>query len=162
MNPEQCRTRLSDLLQQHITCVASANDYLSGIKTAIAENRIDGLAQSLSGETMPMAEIERLENERHQLLADCGFDSGDDGFKKCIAWCDDGGQVDQLYQQLVQNLLKLQHSIQLNSLLISKGQERVRRSIGILTGIGAGVQAKTYSSNGKTSDSSNQRDIAIA
>ncbi len=163
MIPAECRARLIELMQEHVKCIESANDYLAEIKTAIAENRIDDLQQSLSGQVLPMAEIERLEGLRHELLTSYGFDSGDDGFKKCIAWCDDdAGQVDALYQQLVQKLLKLQRSIQLNSLLVSKGQERVRGSIGILTGSAVANQAKTYSSQGKTVTDGNRRDIAIA
>lgn len=163
MKIEQCRARLIELLRAHNICIESANGYLASIKTAIAENRLDQLQHTLSGPEMPMAEIERLEHERHGLLQACGFDGDDDGFQKCVDWCDDdNGHLKELYQQLLQNLVELQRSIQLNSLLISKGQERVRRSIGILTGIGNASQAKTYQSDGKASTQSNQRDIAIA
>ncbi len=163
MKIEQCRERLIELLRAHNACIESANAYLASIKSAIAENRLEALQQSLSGPEMPMAEIERLESERHALLQACGFDGDDDGFRKCIAWCDDdGGHIYDLYQQLVKNLVQLQRAIQLNSLLVSKGQDRVRRSIGILTGIGDNSQAKTYRSDGKTSADSGRRDIAIA
>ncbi len=163
MKTEQCRARLIEILRAHNLCIESANAYLASIKTAIAENRLDQLQQSLSGPEMPMAEIERLETERHSLLQTYGFDSGDDGFQKCVDWCDDdSGHLKELYQQLVHNLVELQRSIALSSLLISKGQDRVRRSIGILTGIGNANQAKTYQSDGKTSAQSNRRDIAIA
>ncbi len=163
MKIERCRASLIEILRAHNLCIESANAYLATIKTAIAENRLDQLQQSLSGPEMPMAEIERLENERHGLLQTYGFDSDDNGFQKCVDWCDDeSGHLKELYQQLVQNLVELQRSIQLNSLLISKSQDRVRRSIGILTGIGNANQAKTYQSDGKASTQSNRRDIAIA
>ncbi len=163
MKIEQCRERLIELLRAHNVCIESANAYLKSIKTAIAENRLEQLQQSLSGHEIPLAEIERLESERRTLLQSYGFDSDDRGFDKCVAWCDDdSGRVTELYRQLVRNLEKLQHSIQLNSLLVSKGQERVRRSIGILTGIGNSNQAKTYRSDGKTTTQNDRRDIAIA
>ena len=163
MTIERCRERLIELLRAHNACIESANAYLESIKAAIAENRLEQLQQSLSSPELPMAEIDRLESERGALLQSFGFDGDDKGFEKCVAWCDDdNGQVAKLYQQLVQNLLKLQHSIQLNSLLVSKGQDRVRRSIGILTGIGGANQPKTYSSNGKTTTDGGRRDIAIA
>ncbi len=163
MKIEQCRDRLIELLRAHNLGIESANAYLVSIKTAIAENRLEALQQSLSGPEMPMAEIERLESERHSLLQAYGFDGDDDGFQKCVDWCDDdGGHVNELYQQLVQNLVELQRSIQLNSLLVSKGQERVRRSIGILTGIGNADQANTYRSDGRTAAGNDRRDIAIA
>ena len=163
MSIERCRERLIELLRAHNTCIESANAYLESIKVAIAENRLDQLQQSLSSPELPMAEIERLESERRALLQTFGFDGDEKGFEKCVAWCDDdSGHVTTLYQQLVQNLLKLQHSIQLNSLLVSKGQDRVRRSIGILTGIGSANQSRTYSSDGKTTSDNGRRDIAIA
>lgn len=163
MKLAQCRERLIELLGAHNACIESANAYLMSIKSAIAENRIDQLQDSLSGPEMPVSKIEGLEAERMTLLQNYGFDGDDNGFKKCIDWCDDeAGQVADLYQQLVQNLMQLQHSIQINSLLVSKGQDRVRRSIGILTGAGSANGSRTYSSEGKTLDSDSRRDIAVA
>ena len=43
MNANQCRQRLSELLQAQIGCIASANEYLLTIKSAIAENRMENL-----------------------------------------------------------------------------------------------------------------------
>ncbi len=163
MKIEQCRERLIELLRAHNVCIENANAYLESIKTAIAENRVDQLQQSLSSPELPMAEIDRLEADRRELLEACGFAGDDQGFEKLVARCDDdGGSVGELYARLVQNLEKLQHSIQLNSLLVSKGQDRVRRSIGILTGIGNSNHGKTYRSDGKTTVENDRRDIAIA
>ena len=162
MNPDACREQLIELLNAHNSRIDAANEYLLELKTAIAENRLDQLQQSIAN-PLAMQDIEALEQQRHDLLARFGFDQDQGGFEKCIQSCDDdAGSLSDLYQQLIQNLVKLQHSIQVNCLLVNKGQDRVRRSIGILTGHAASGAAKTYSSDGKTSDSSNQRDIAIA
>ena len=63
---------------------------------------------------------------------------------------------------MIQNLFDLRHSIQINSLLVNKGQERVRRSIGILTGTSSTGTCKTYSEKGQAVDPAGRRDIAIA
>lgn len=163
MNPADCRNRLIELLETQNSRIDRANDYLDSIKQAIMENQLDNLQQTLNSPDLAISDIEQLEQQRYQLLSSFGFDGDGDGFTKCMVWCDDEkGQVDTLYQQLIQSLLKLQHAIQINSLLITKGRDRVRRSLGILTGLGAGGSCKTYSSNGKTNDPSGRRDIAIA
>jgi flagellar biosynthesis/type III secretory pathway chaperone len=163
MNSSQCREQLTALLEAHIARISSANDFLLAIKNAIAANQLENLQQSLANPELALDQIEQLEQQRHQLLSTYGFSENSDGFEKCVAWCDnEQGQVSRLYQQLIQGLLQLQHSIQLNNLLIARGQDRIRRSLGVLTGLGAMGNCKTYSSNGKTLSPAGQRDIAIA
>jgi len=163
MNSNECRAQLTALLEAHNACISSANDYLLAIKNAIAANQLEKLQQSLSKPEFVLDDIEQLEQQRYQLLSTYGFSENSEGFERCVHWCDDEqGQVSGLYQQLIQELVQLQHSIQLNSLLVTRGQDRVRRSLGVLTGLGAMGNCKTYSSNGKTTSPPGQRDIAIA
>ena len=163
MNKNTCRERLSELLQAQNDRISRANLYLDTIKNAIADNRLDDLQQSLTSPDLAIDEIEHLEQQRTELLAEFGFDRDNDGLEKCVAWCDDeNSQLTGLYQQLIKNLFELRHSIQINSLLVNRGQERVRRSIGILTGVGDGGVGKTYSDKGQEINPAGRRDIAIA
>ena len=163
MNNESCREQLIELLEEHNERINRATEYLANIKQAIAENRLENLQDSLSNPDFAVDDIERLEQQRYQLLSNYGFSQDSDGFEKCMAWCDDEQkQISGLYQQLIQSLVQLQHAIRINSLLISKGRDRVKRSLGILTGLGAASNYKTYSSDGKTLSTPGRRDIAIA
>ena len=163
MNNQQCREQLTALLEEHNQRITSASEYLAGIKQAIAENQLESLQQSLSKPDFAVEDIEQLEQQRHQLLSDYGFSQDAQGFEKCMAWCDDKDQqISGLYKQLVQNLVQLQHTIQINSLLVNRGRDRVRRSLGVLTGLGTSGSCKTYSSDGKALGSSDPRNIAIA
>lgn len=161
MSNRQCREQLTALLEEHIQRIAAASEYLAGIKQAIAENHLESLQDSLTKPAFAVDDIEQLEQQRYQLLSNYGFSQDADGFEKCMAWCDKDQQVSELYQQLIQNLVRLQHSIQVHSLLVNRGRDRIRRSLGILTGIGTTGTGKTYSSDGKL-DSSDPRNIAIA
>jgi len=162
MNNQQCREQLTALLEEHVQRISGASEYLAGIRQAIAENQLESLQESLAKPGFVVDDIEKLEQQRYQLLSDYGFSQDADGFEQCMAWCDDEEQrVSELYQQLIQNLVQLQHSIQVNSLLVNRGRDRVRRSLGILTGLGTSGTPKTYSSDGKL-DPGDSRDIAIA
>lgn len=162
MNSKDCRDRLSALLKEHNARISAANQTLLAIKQAIADNKLESLHQSLANSDFAVDDIEQLEQQRYQLLASYGFSKDSAGFEKCVNWCDnEHNQVSQLYQQLIEELVQLQHSIQINSLLVTRGQDRVRRSLGILTGAGAAGNCKTYSSNGKALSAADQRDIAI-
>jgi flagellar biosynthesis/type III secretory pathway chaperone len=163
MNSESCREQLIELLEEHNDRINRATEYLANIKQAIAENRLENLQDSLSNPDFAVDDIERLEQQRYQLLSSYGFSQDSDGFEKCMAWCDDEQkQISGLYQQLIQSLVQLQHAIQVNSLLVTRGRDRVKRSLGILTGLGAASNYKTYSSDGKTLSTPGRRDIAIA
>ncbi len=163
MNSRQCGQHLIELLEAHNARIDVAIEYLDDIKTAIAENRLDNLQQSLDSPELAVDDIEQLERQRHELLTRYGFNRDGGGFEKCVRWCDnEQKQVSKLYQQLIQGLVQLQHSIQINNLLVSKGRDRVRRSLGILTGLNTAGNCKIYSNKGKTLSPSDQRNIAVA
>ena len=163
MNQATCRKQLIELMRAHIVRIDQARAYLAEIKQAIAENRVEQLQQSLANPQFSVSEIEQLEQQRLELLSQHGFDPDHNGFEACLKWCDDSaGAVDALYRQLVASLVQLQQSIQLNHLLVNKGKERLRRSIGILTGLGQSNNCKTYGSNGEAQNTLGQRNIAIA
>ncbi len=163
MNQPDCRQRLRKLLQAQKDRILRANEYLAVIRNAIAEGQLDDLQQSLESPDLAIEDIENLEQQRFRLLADFGFDKDSDGLEKCIDWCDDNDQqLSKLYQQLIEQLFEMRRSIQVNSLLVNRGQQRVRRSIGILTGAGSSGTCKTYGNKGQTIDPADRRGIAIA
>lgn len=163
MTQKDCRKRLRELLQKQNAGIARANEYLVAIKDAIADHRLDHLQQKLDSPELALEDIEKLEQQRLQLLADFGFEHDNDGMEKCIAWCDDDAQqLSALYQQLIKHLYELRRAIQINSLLVNRGQARVRRSIGILTGAGNSTLGKTYGDKGQAINPADRRGIAIA
>lgn len=163
MNKPDCRQRMRKLLLAQNDRILRANEYLAVIKNAIAEGQVDNLQQSLESPDLAIDDIEILEQQRFQLLAEFGFEKDHDGLEKCINWCDDDDELlSRLYRQLIKNLFELRHFIQISSLLVNRGQERVRRSIGILTGAGTSSICKTYGNNGQTIEPADRRGIAIA
>ncbi len=163
MSAVDCREAMGALLASHVAQIDAANAYLQEVKRAVAESDLESLQRSLEQPDFDVDAIERLEGERHRLLQSQGFTADFAGFERCIAWCDDAaGSLAELYRQLVQGLVALQHSIQLNQLLVDRGRDRVRRSLCLLGGIAGAGQCKTYGSDGKAEQSAGRRDIAIA
>lgn len=163
MSAVDCREAMGALLARHVAQIDAANAYLQEVKRAVAESDLESLQRSLEQPDFDVNAIERLEGERHRLLQSQGFTADFAGFERCIAWCDDdAGSLAELYRQLVQGLVALQHSIQLNQLLVDRGRDRVRRSLCLLGGIAGAGQCKTYGSDGKAEQSAGRRDIAIA
>ena len=163
MSVVACRKAMGELLATHVAQIDAANAYLHEVKRAIAESDLETLQHSLGQPGFDVDAIEQLEGERHRLLEAQGFSADFAGFERCIAWCDDdAGGLAELYRQLVQGLVALQHSIQLNQLLVDRGKDRVRRSLCLLGGLAGAGQCKTYGSDGKAEQAAGRRDIAIA
>ncbi|MDH5352948.1 MAG: flagellar protein FlgN [Gammaproteobacteria bacterium] len=159
---QQCHDALKVLLNRQTVEITALNDYLDEIRTAISEGDITALNNLVSRDKLPLAEIEDLESQRDRLLEVYGFDSGQQALKKCISWCDSDQIIAQQYEKFHQSLLYLQRAIQLNSLILNKGQQRVRRGLHLLTGRTDSENAKTYSSDGQTREKSFQRHLAQA
>lgn len=160
LSPQQCFQQLSSLLQRQSADLDSINAYLSDIKSAIADGETELLSQLLTNQRLPFAEMDDLESQRHKLLKLYGFETDKESLLACVQWCDQSTKLYEQYQKFENSLLRLQHSIQLNSLLVNKGQQRVRQSLHLLTGQPSTNNARTYSSTGQTEDLNNKRTIA--
>jgi flagellar biosynthesis/type III secretory pathway chaperone len=162
-SPSQCRAALSQLLQTQLAKADQVNHYLAELKTSIAQNDIEAINGTLSQNNLPLGEIEDLENHRNQLLSQYGFEANKEGQVSCIKWCDDNeGNLSKQYQLLSESLIQLQRSIQINALLVNKGQDRIRRSVSLLTGQVNNEKSSTYSKNGQTHAATNKRSISQA
>ena len=166
MNPQaaqQCFQQLNALLSQQIDEFKGINSYLDEIKNAIAANEIESLNTLLTQQRLPTEDINNLESQRHQLLDVYGFEFTQEGLEKCISECDRNSVLAKQYELFQQSLSHLQRSIQVNSLLINKNQNRIRKSLHLLTtGQQNSDNARTYSSSGQTSGYSNKRSLAQA
>lgn len=159
---QQCHDALKDLLDRQTAELNVLNGYLDEIKTAIGEGDLEVLNNLVTQDSLPIAEIDDLESQRDRLLEVYGFDSGREALQKCIDWCDSDEVIERQYKKFRQALLDLQRAIQLNSLILNKGQQRVRQGLHLLTGQTGTENAKTYSSDGKTRENNNQRHLAQA
>lgn len=162
ISAQQCREDLVKIFSHQTSRLVSLNTYLLQIKDKIATNDVDALNEVLQQDILPFEELNELEHERHRLLSAYGFDRGNGELEKCIAWCDLDNQVQRQHQQLSEALTQLQHSIQINDLLISKGKSRIRRGLQMLTGQSNLQNTLTYTNSGAAQDSVENRTIARA
>ncbi len=159
-SPQQCHKDLLALLIRQTDELQAINTFLGDIKTAIAEGETEILNKLLTQQRLPIAEMDDLESQRHRLLEIYGYQADREGLLSCITWCDSEEIIARQYELFRQALLRLQRAIQVNSLLVSKGKERVRQSLQLLVGQANNEQTTTYASNGKTDDDSLLRSIA--
>lgn len=158
----QCREDLVSIFSHQTTSILSLNTYLSDIKDRIAANDVDALSNVLQQDNLPAIDLNELEREQHRVLSVYGYDSGISELESCIAWCDQDNQVQLQYQQASEALKQLQHSIQINDLLVSKGKNRIRRALQMLTGQSNQQNSVTYTNKGEAQDSVENRSIARA
>ncbi|MFT5658596.1 MAG: flagellar biosynthesis/type III secretory pathway chaperone [Gammaproteobacteria bacterium] len=160
---DQCRHDLIRLLQAQLDKVQEVNTFLVELKASIAQNDIDAINAFLSHDSLPISEIEALEGQRNKILATYGFQSNNNAQQECIAWCDDSdASLSTQFKLFTEALLNLQRSIQVNDLLVSKGQERIRRSVQLLTGKADSEGSSTYSKSGQTRTGTDKRSITRA
>ena len=159
-SPQQCHKDLLALLSRQTDELETINGYLGDIKAAIAEGDTEVLNELLTQQRLPIAEMDDLESQRHRLLEIYGYQANREGLLSCITWCDEEETISRQYELFRQALLRLQRTIQVNSLLVNKGKERVRQSLQLLVGQANNDQATTYASNGKTDEDNLLRSIA--
>ncbi len=159
---QQCFHKLNSLLQRQFSEIEGLNAYFDDLKSAISTGDSKELNQLISQQRLPTAEFEEFEDQRVQLLEHYGFEADKDSLLACIDWCDQGGILENDYLQLEQALQRLQHSVQLNHLLVNKSQKHVRQSLHLLTRQAITDSTSTYSSTGSTEELSSRRSLAQA
>ncbi|NNE64343.1 MAG: hypothetical protein HKN34_09690 [Gammaproteobacteria bacterium] len=160
--PEQCFDQLNSLLKRQVSKIKDLNDYLGDLKSAIAGDDSNQLNQLLGQQRLPTAEIEDLEKQRSRLLKVYGFEADKESLLACIEWCDQQGTLGNSYAQFEKALKRLQHSVQLNHLLVNKCQKRIRQSLYLLTNQIVTDKPSTYSATGATENPSSKRSLAQA
>jgi flagellar biosynthesis/type III secretory pathway chaperone len=162
LSPQQCLHQLNTLLQRQVDKIMDLNSYLSDLKSAIAGDDSKQLNDLLSQQRLPTAEIEDLENQRSRLLKIYGYDADKDSLLACIEWCDQHGALEETYKKFEKALQQLQHSVQLNHLLVNKCQKRIRQSLYLLTNQMTSDKPSTYSATGVTENPGSRRSLAQA
>ena len=157
-SPQQCQVELSHLFETQTSELQAINSYLTKIKNAVAENDVEALNNLIEEQRLPIKEIEILQEKQHQLMSKYNFESNNTGLEKCIAWCDRQDKLYDQYQIFKQETELLRHSLQISDMLVSKGQNRIRQSLHLLTG--QTVNTRTYTSSGQSQESTAARTIA--
>jgi hypothetical protein len=160
ISPQQCHEELTQLFDTQTSELQAINSYLTKIKYAVAENDVEALNNLITEQRLPIKEIEILQEKQHQLMSRYNFKSNNTGLDKCIAWCDRQDKLLDRYQIFKQEMETLQHSLQISDMLVSKGQNRIRQSLHLLTG--QTVNTRTYTSSGQSQESTDGRSIAHA
>lgn len=162
LSPQLCFDQLNTLLERQIDKILGLNSYLSDLKSAIAGDDSKQLNDLLGQQRLPTAEIEDLENQRTSLLKIYGYEADKDSLQACIRWCDQHGALEETYKKFETTLKQLQHSVQLNHLLVNKSQKRIRQSLYLLTNQTPSDKPSTYSATGVTENLSSKRSLAQA
>jgi len=157
---ELCKKELTILFGLQIDKLSAITQYLLSIKTAIAENNINNLKQLILEEKLTLDEVEHLENERTAIFKKYNLSTDKNDILENIQIIDKNGSLPRLWQQLKTVMDDLEKAMEISKILLSHGQTRVRQSLSLLTG--RPQVSKTYSSEGKESEYSAKRSIAVA
>jgi len=144
----QCSKQIDQVLTLLIDQVSSYINYLSEIKTAISNNKSDSLNNLLENQPLNPELIEKTQKQQLNILNHYGFETTEDGLNTCILACHNSKQLSSLQSTLKEKLKELENSLLVNSLLVKKGQNRVKQSIRILSGYSTTSTASSYSKFG--------------
>ncbi|MBL7005278.1 MAG: flagellar protein FlgN [Gammaproteobacteria bacterium] len=162
LNQQHCFKQFKLLLTTQIDSLVSTTNYLLEIKTSIQNNDLEALQQLIKSNNIPLAKIERLENERLTLTQKCGFKADKSGFKECIIANDNQQKtLDSLQAELFNVMQELKKATEVNHLLVSQNKNRIDKSLSILTGISQ-TSNQTYSVSGIKEEGKHSRPLAVA
>ncbi len=157
MNPS-AEQRLSQLLTRLEQRIDDYLDYLQQLHIAIRDSDTVRLEQLLPHNRSLQEAVDARLAEREQLLEQQGVDSLGALLEQL------GRPADLLRRRdaLESKLEQLRQQLMSNDLLLRKSRQRLRRSIGILSGHFDNPRANAYSSKGSLSPDAPRRSLARA
>lgn len=161
-SPQRCFRQLNALMPKQLGELEDLNGYLDNLKSKIANGELGELNRLVADQPFAIDTIEKLEQQRADLLAQFGFEIGREGFLACIRWCDQNEALRSHYTQYEKRLKQLQQALLSNHLLVSKSRERIRQSLHLLTHQTPAEKSAIYSACGTAETASCKRSLAQA
>ena len=148
----QCGKQIEQSFTLQIDQVSSYIHYLTAIKTAISKNDTQKLNDLLQNQPLNPELIEQTQKQQANILTQYGYEICKQGLNACVQDCHNPDQLQAQNNSLNDKLNELEKALIVNSLVVKKGQHRVKQSIRILSGHNLSNSASSYTRRGSIDD----------
>ena len=157
MSTERMQESLQTVLTQEVQCTEHLLTCLTKERTALAARDMPALEQTTEKKLQYTGQLEQLENQREQLVAGLGFDSGAKGLRHCLKSLPQAKHLMQLWQQVLTNMEACRNGNLTNGAILEAGRRHVDQALLILRGQSGAPSL--YNPNGDNPANLGQREL---
>jgi len=161
MDPKDARTALARQLQAEISSARRMLEILKEEQQALKNQDLPAMEKATQAKLAHHESWESLDARRNELLLAAGFTADRDGLAACIAWCDEGEGLDDLWQLLASLLESCRRLNRANGMTIEVCHRQVGEALAILHGRPGGAPS-VYDSSGTPAAAAEGRSLGSA
>lgn len=159
MSAEQCSTKLLRILEQSLDCATGLEDLLHDERSVLEAQDSIELVAITSTKQRCVLDLERLESERKDLCAACGFNSSESAMQDLLNWCDRNSVVTPVWNRLLQSAKLCEGLNRTNGAIGRIRYEHVMSALAVLNG--SSNNPTVYGSRGQEPARFEQRALAL-
>ena len=134
MNPREAHIALDAQLREELAGARRMLEILEEEQRALKGQELPAMEAAAQAKLARHGEWEALAARRKGLLRMAGFTADRDGLAACIAWCDQAGKLDGLWQELAALLDTCRRLNRSNGLAVELCRKQVSDALAILHG----------------------------
>ncbi len=161
MNPRDIHIALAAQLREELAGARHMLKILEEEQRALKRQDLPAMEAAAQAKLARHGEWEALAARREGLLRTAGFAEDRDGLAACIAWCDEAGKLDGLWQQLAALLDSCRRLNRSNGLAVELCQRQVSDALAILHG-GPAASTPVYDASGTATPRGEGRSLGSA
>ena len=157
MHAERNRQSLHTILTREVECTESLLSCLGAERTALARRDMPALEETTREKLQHTEELEKLEQQREQLVAALGFGADADGLRACFKSLPQADNLVRLWQQVLTNIESCRNGNLTNGGILEASRRHVEQALLILRGQSG--TPSLYNPNGDSTANLGQRDL---
>ncbi len=161
MNPRDAHIALAAQLREELAGARRMLEILEEEQRALKQQDLPAMEAAAQAKLAHHGEWEAMAARRNGLLRMAGFTADRDGLTACIAWCDQAGKLDGLWQELAALLDTCRRLNRSNGLAVELCQKQVGDALAILHG-GPPAGTPVYDASGTAAPRGEGRSLGSA
>lgn len=157
MSAEGTQHPMRRILEQELECTGALLQCLDTERSALSKRDLDVLEKTTAAKIQHTETLQKLGKQREQLVTALGFESGAAGLQRCLRSLPATEQLQQLWQQILDNLRACQDGNLTNGGILELGRQHVEQALRILRGQSGAPSL--YDPHGGTSADLGQRKL---
>lgn len=160
LSPSEARARFIELLNDSVYQALGLKETLVDERAALESQDVENIERAVESKSACVSKLQKLDQQRTDLCADCGFSAGPAQMPDLIEWCDDDNLIKDRWDQLMIVAAESSALNMTNGAIIRLRQQQFESSISVLRGVTPG--ADTYGRHGGESGGFGHRSLAEA
>lgn len=158
--PADVRIRIVEIIGNSVYQALGLKESLEDEHRALELQDLQALRAAIANKSKCVAELQALEEQRLECCIAAGFQAGPEQMEQVTAWCDEGSELANCWQHLLDIAVECNAMNFTNGAIIRGRKQHIDTSLAVIRG--GDTETSTYGRGGQGPGGLSQRSLAEA